>query len=273
MRPFPIDPPADAATGEFVKFGFRSRRQTVLHFGLRDGNHRAVAGQAAGERTELTGQVESLHDLPDLFLETAGAHPGAPEDAAVLQEIPIPGQDDARFPLGFSDQLFIREIVAVDRVESEASQAAGQLAQMDVQDERRTAQRFRPQPKDGGDVQRLENRIDGDPVSGFEVIMKIHRPPVDQDQVHFGVRDADGLNGVLHRRAAPKRIREIGLPPFRREEIVQFLVETEPSRPCRRLHRNESFGGRPRAAARSGTTRRPPGGAFDLTGSRDQVDF
>jgi hypothetical protein len=60
------------------------------------------------------------------------------------------------------------------------------------------------------------------------------RRAVDDDEVDLGVRDAERLDGVLHRRRLGESVRDVRLATIGGEEVVQLAVAAERGVPARR---------------------------------------
>src|SRR5712691_7150004 len=102
-----------------------------------------------------------------------------------------------------------------------------ELAQMGVEDEPRFAKRRGAQMHRRSDVEALEHRIDSDAFAAAQHVLEGDRCAVDQHEIHFGVRDPDRFDRVLHRAAAVDRDLERPLAQLRREEVVELLVKPE----------------------------------------------
>ena len=109
---------------------------------------------------------------------------------------------------------------------------ARKLAQVGVENETRIAQRARPQVLQRGDIQKFEHRVHGDALAAAQHALEAHRYAVDQDQVDFGVRHAQGFDRVLDRARSGDAVAECNPAPLGRQKIVQFFVEAEFGR-CR----------------------------------------
>ena len=70
-------------------------------------------------------------------------------------------------------------------------------------------------------VQRLENRIDADPVTVLNRTGKVHRLAVNQNEIDFRVWHAHRLDPVLHGGGQFECVRERSKAPGERQEIVQ----------------------------------------------------
>src|SRR5437899_8238426 len=102
-----------------------------------------------------------------------------------------------------------------------------ELAQMGIENEPRFAERRRPQVHDGRDVEALEHRIDRDALAAAQHVLEGDGRAVDQHEIHFGVRDPDRFDRVLHRAGVVDGHPERPLSQLRREEVVELLVEPE----------------------------------------------
>lgn len=89
---------------------------------------------------------------------------------------------------------------------------------MHVEHERRVAQRSGTQFRDSGQIEALEHRVHRDAFAAAQKVGEIDRHFVDEDQIHLGVRDAQRLDPVLHRRGAVELVLESVLAPYRRQK-------------------------------------------------------
>ena len=164
-----------------------------------------VAAHAAGEGRQPLSQVESFDHLKRLFLGLLRVDEQPVGDGAALQQAPVAGQQD---PLLAQADFGQRRVVGVARpphVEAEHAKQPGEPAEVDVHNEAGIAQRHRAQPGGRPDVQGLEHRVGGDPVTGARAVAEPPRRPVHQDEVDLGVRNAHRLEHVLDRLVAAER--------------------------------------------------------------------
>ena len=105
-----------------------------------------------------------------------------------------------RSPRGDVDDRAIVEVVAPDRVETDELQVPRERAEMHVYDETRDAQRLRAEPHERRAFDRLEHRINGDALAAAKPVIENDRAAIDEDDIDFGVGDADRLDRILDRR-------------------------------------------------------------------------
>ena len=164
-----------------------------------------AAAQASRERRQALAQVEATHDLDDLLERFDGSHEETVRDVPSLEQAAVAGEHDAM--LGGSDggQLGVVEVAVAQRVEADQAQEAGQLTQVDVDDEARIPQRRGPEAPDRTDVERFEHGIDGEAIAVAGAVREPDRLTVDDDEIDLGVRDAGRFDDVLHRLVAAER--------------------------------------------------------------------
>ncbi len=98
-------------------------------------------------------------------------------DRPTLQQATVSGQQD---PLLTKADISQGPIIGVTRpphVEPERSKQPRQPTEVDVDDEARITQRYRPQPGRRPDVERLEHRVYGDAIADSRAVGKVLRHP------------------------------------------------------------------------------------------------
>jgi hypothetical protein len=188
---------------------------------------RAVAHQAARERSGSFAQIEAVHNFAQLLPGRAAAQPVPASHRAALQQIPVPSDDDAPLRGAELRDAGVPILRIVERVEAEQTQQPRELAEMRVEHETRSPQRLRAQTVDRVDFQPLEDGVNGDPFTTLETIIEAHRKAIHQNQVDFRMRHTERLDRVLDRRRALERMLESNLAPRRGQEIVQLLVKAK----------------------------------------------
>lgn len=113
-------------------------------------------------------------------------------------------------------------------VQAAHAQQGGQLCEVGVDQEAHRAQRRRPHPGERRDVEALEHRINAYPLAIAQLVGKVDRLAVHQQQVHFAVRHSAVLDQRLGRGAVVHGHLELPPAPARRQEIAQLLVEAHP---------------------------------------------
>ena len=126
-------------------------------------------------------------------------------DGAALQKGTVSGQQDPLLAQADIGQSLVIGVTGPPHVEPEHAKQPRQPTEVDVDDEARIAQRHRPQPGRGPDVECLEHRVHGDAVAGSRPMSEILRIPIHHDQIDLGMRDAHRLQNVLHRLMGPER--------------------------------------------------------------------
>ncbi len=221
----PVHARAAAASSKHVPAVRHRRRQSIEHLRLVDRLQRHVAVQAQRERPRLRRELQSLDDLAQLLRRLQRMHVAAVRDVAALQQVAVARQDRAVFVAGARADLDIGKAVVVQRVEPEHAQQPREPAEVRVGDEARHAQRLRAHAQQRRDVEAFEHRIDADAIAVAHAIPEAHRDAVGDDQLDLGVRHADRLDRVLHRRRTRASELELAPPPLRRHEIVQLLIK------------------------------------------------
>lgn len=139
MRARPENPAAPGANEEFLTPLPHLRRdpRESLFFGeaLKD----AVAGQAPGKWRDLIPQIEPSHHLLRLLQGHGGPHPIAMGHPAVLEELPVAGEDDPA-PLGKRDQFRVGYPGAMHRIEAQKPKEPREFSQMRIASEGHVAQ-------------------------------------------------------------------------------------------------------------------------------------
>src|SRR5690242_5568914 len=82
----------------------------------------------------------------------------------------------------------------------------------------------------------------------------VHRAPIDEDQLHFGMRHTERLDGVFYARCARTLVCEHLFAAVSRQEVVELLVKSK----LRNAHCLASRNGAPHTSAPSRGMPRPP---------------
>ena len=139
----------------------------------------------------------------------------------------VPCQQDTFFACGDVNYFAIPQTIAVNRVKTEQAQAARQLAEINVNNERSNAQWPGSQALHRSDIKALEHGVHRDTITVFQSIVEAHGFVVHQDQVDFTMRYSETFNGVLDRGFSAKPIGNGLFVIFAYDEIIEFLVETK----------------------------------------------
>jgi hypothetical protein len=148
-------------------------------------------------------------------------------DAAALEQLAVARQHDAPLRDGQALDLVVGEVVVVQGVEAGHAQQVGQAAQMGVGDEAGLAQRPRAHAQQRRDVEGFELGVDRNPVAVEQRTAEAHRLAVDEHELDFGVRHAEGFDHVLGGRRARAAAAELAPTPRGGEKVVQLGVEAE----------------------------------------------
>ena len=143
------------------------------------------------------------------------------------QQPPVPCQQDTFFACGDVYYFAIPQTIAVNRVKTEQAQAARQVAEININNERNNAQWPGSQVLHRRDIKALEHGVHRDTITIFQSIIEAHGFVVHQDQVDFTMRYSENFNGVLDRGLSAKPIGNGLLVMFAFDEIIEFLVETK----------------------------------------------
>ena len=203
------------------------RRDLVRHFRCRNVLEPPVAFHAAGERRDRTAQVKAFQNLRQLESGARLAHEVPVRHSAALQQIAVAGEDDAMLARRQKRECFVVRLGLVRGVESDHAQIGRELAEMDIRDEPGLAQRVRADARQGRDVESLKDGVDAHPVAILHDAVEIDGLPVDEHQVHFGVRHSQGLNQVLDGLPVGETVLEGTGTLFLGQEAVQFGIEAE----------------------------------------------
>src|SRR5262249_43871 len=112
-------------------------------------------------------------------------------------------------------------------IETQHSQQARKSTEVRVRDEPDDPQGDDANAQQLADIERFEFWIDADAVAVPHKISEVDGFAIYQDQLDFGVRHTEGLDGVLDCRRSRAAIFEVALAPCSQQEIVQLFVEAE----------------------------------------------
>src|SRR5438046_1906794 len=130
VRAGPVDTPAGSTLRKLVEALANVRRQAIDHYGFADVLQFAIAGHATRERLHAPTQIEHAQDLDGLPVRLGLAQPIAMGYRPVLEQALVARQDDPLLGARQLDDLRIAVVVAIERVEAQQAQAAGELAQV-----------------------------------------------------------------------------------------------------------------------------------------------
>ena len=231
VRPFPVHASAGRAELEaVVEFADTGRKKSgeILFAGC---DEKAVAAEAAGERSGQSGQIEALEHFLKLEAGIGLANVAAVGNGGALQETAVTGEQDTMLGGGGPGQFGVRCIGAVEGVEAEQTEAGSEPAEVGVGDEAGFPEGFRADSEEGRDVDGLEDGVDADAVAVLQRVSEIDAGAVDQDQIHLGVRNAEALDGVLDGGRGVEETVDGAAAALGRQEVVEFGVEAQRSSP------------------------------------------
>ncbi len=110
---------------------------------------------------------------------------------AAFEETHIASQQDPVFVERDLRQPLVGATVLIQSVKSQHPQVCSQSAEVHIEHEPWITERIRPQSGQSGDVERLENRVNTDPVAVLNPVGEIHRLAVDQDEIDLRVGHAE----------------------------------------------------------------------------------
>ena len=223
----PIELAAIATAIETVVMAPGQGGQPGCDLGLGHRRDGAVAGRAAAQGAGLFGEPEPFDHFAQLSARLDGAYPTAVVDDAPKEQPPVSGEHHPAFGGGQAGDLAIFPVVAPQGVEAEQAQVTGQPAQVHVHHETgRRGQGWaqgRPCTGQGG-----TGGKELDALTASQGVVEIHGPMVHQDQGHFGVGHAQGLDGVLDGRTASKRLPHPGCAARLGQAVEEFAMDAEP---------------------------------------------
>ena len=170
VRPLPIHLPAPLAPGEVLVVTLGQRLELVHDRRLAHLIQWTAAAQASRERRQSPAQIEATHDLDDLLERVDGPHEETVRDVPSLEQAAVAGEHDAMLGGADGGQLGVVEMAVAQCVETDQAQEAGQLAQVDVDDEARIPQRRGSEAPDCGDVECFEHGIDGEAIAAARAV-------------------------------------------------------------------------------------------------------
>src|SRR5690606_1750388 len=104
----------------------------------------AVAGHASAEGTHGPPQVQPGDDLQQLLVRIGCSDEQPVGEGTVLQELPVPCQENATLPYGNRDQFGVVPSSRVVGVEAQQPEIAGQFSKVTVGDEPDRSERSEP---------------------------------------------------------------------------------------------------------------------------------
>jgi hypothetical protein len=161
----------------------RAGLQERLDVRLAGRREQAVARYAPGPRRKRRG--EPVQDIAKLVISFRAAYVGTEPQAPAAEQAAVLGQQHSPARVGRLDQRVVIGVVGVRGIHADQSQPAGQLAQVDIEDE--PGRRHGLRPADGADLGYAP---------GSQPVAKSGRPAVDPQAVGLGQRDAEGLDEV-----------------------------------------------------------------------------
>ena len=149
-----------------------------------------------------------------------GTQPVTVSNLADFENSPIPSKDDSLFGQGDCDNFGIAIVVAIQGIETKQAQFCRQFAQMHIGDE---AQRWRGITTEARQTwagEAVEVGIDREVITGGQLMGKVDRPAISQNEIDFRMGYAKRLGAVFHRGRAVKRVAEKVVPLGLGQEII-----------------------------------------------------
>src|SRR5512140_1464526 len=203
VRSLPLDTIAICAQIELVEGFPHAWRNTAGHILFLHPPKERVAGQTPDERMDQRKEIEPLYNFDCLFAGLVFADQIRMRERWTLNHPPVFAQQRSLLVEGNTLQLVIIVGRTVEDIKPEQPKVTGQLAEMDVEHEARSAQRAFPHLLHGGNIKRFEDRIDADAVSLLNVMLKTDRAAIDKDKIHFKKWDPCRLNEAADGRLFP----------------------------------------------------------------------
>jgi len=201
--------------------GACARWHPCLHRVALNRHDRRVAAQAAGERLHFGCQIEPSEDFRELRIGIDLSHPVCASHGVAFQERHVTCEHDALAALLSQPGIVFDD----NRVEAGEAQTRGERLQMHVEGKPR-----RPRAIDADALRRIDDdglkrRVDGDAIAVLHARVERARRTVDGNEIDFGVRNAEGLDRVLHRRRPGETMRKSHRSSPCGEEVVQAAVK------------------------------------------------
>lgn len=207
MRTLPVQPLAVQAGEEALLPLSHTGRQPVEHVLPVHFPQGGIAVQAKAERLSAGVKVQAVIQLTQLGGRLEGVDITPMRHGAMLEQVPVAGQQDARLAPSGGGQGGIRAGVVEQCVEARHAQQPGKATQMRVGNEAGRARRRLPQGCDGADVQLLELGVYGHPLLALQALIEPYGLSIDQQQCHLGVRNTqrfDHMTGCGQGRAGAR---------------------------------------------------------------------
>jgi len=227
MRPVPINLTASVTLVELLVMGPRPRFQLIQDFGLGRGMDETVAGEAPPERPHVALKLKPAQHLGDLRDGIVRTHPVAVRNGLAVEEQAIPREHNAVLSAREARDRRILEVVAIDGIKPQQPEPARQPAEIHVQHEADCPQGRSAHAHQRREVKGFKDGINGNAITGVQAVVKAHGNTIGEDQVHFGVRDALRLDGLLDRRSAAKLVGDFAADGIRRQKIIKLGIEAE----------------------------------------------
>ena len=229
MASLPVDPAAPRAALELIVESGDPRRQHArdLFFGGR--LERVIAAHAAGEGTQQPPEIEAPHHLRELAAGSGFAHEIAVRDLGCASAAPHRGSAG-------SGVRRSKRRPARRRCSSCGTSVSKPAIRRYAASFPRWTSRTKRGSRSGSGRSRVSPAMSSDSKTGYTLMrspscdppVEAARHAVDDHQIYFGVRHAEGLDAVLDGAGVEEVVGELGKAALRGQQVVQLGVEAEP---------------------------------------------
>jgi hypothetical protein len=157
-----------------------------------------VARQAARERSETAGQIETPDYLGGLMPAIGLSHPVPMGHDGMFEQAAVPRQKDSLLLHGSPNQFWIVGAVAVRGIEPKHAQVSCEPAELDIEHKPGLAKSLQTEAQLRRDIEGFKYRIYSDPVSIPNHAGEVRGFTVDDHQIDFRVGHAETLDHVFH---------------------------------------------------------------------------
>ncbi len=222
MGAAPVNAIAARTSAERIVVPLCQRLQPVRYGGLVDVLESAVAARAARKRVGGTAEIESADYFGELVARVVGPHEVAMGHDPPLEDIAVAREQYAIVRGRQRRELAVVDVVAVMGVEAAEAEVAGERAQVGIQ--------RKPDPVTRSSTRKVTgilDRVDINAVTVADDVPEIHRLAVDREPTDLGMGYAERLDHILDRGAPIEGMRKRDPLPFRGQEVVECVVESE----------------------------------------------
>jgi allantoinase len=244
-----------------VKIRFRPRRELVRYLLGFDVLERRITAKAAGERIHHVRDAESIQHLRELPFRIRVPDPVPMADDRPLEQDDVACEGDAILARGAVSEIHV--VFHDHGVETGEAEQCRQLVEVPVEREADRMRRIGACPADARNVDGAEGRVHRYVVAVVDVVGELSGRAVDEDDVDFGMWNAQGFNRILHGGDASHRLGEAPAAAGGGQKVVQPSVEAKGDvHLTRRLRQN------------AGRTRAPSSAtAHSVTIPRDRAPY